>query len=146
MIKSMPRRPKSRSGCRERSLSRPSIPHLFCFPDMPISWYSFAFFSGLTTLEISRVLTKIIKNNKFYRGLYNISSKKISKFHLLEKINKIYNLNKIISKDKKFKIDRSLNSLKFKNKFKINVSSWDKQISDMYKDYKKNKKLYLNEI
>jgi len=111
-----------------------------------VTGYSFAFFSGLTTLEISRVLNKIIKNNKFYRGIYNISSKKISKFHLLEKINKIYNLNKIISKDKKFKIDRSLNSLKFKNKFKINVSSWDKQISDMYKDYKKNKKFYLNEI
>ena len=111
-----------------------------------VSGYYFAFFSGLTTLEISKILNKIIINDKFYKGLYNISSRKISKYNLLQKINKIYNLNKIIQKNKKFKIDRSLNSKKFVKKFKIYVSSWDKQILDMYKDYKKNKKIYSNEI
>ena len=108
--------------------------------------YNFAHFSGLTTLEISKVLKKIISNNKFSKGLYNISSSKISKYHLLQKINKIYNLKKKITKNDQFRIDRSLNSSKFKKKFKINISSWDNQILEMFKDYKKNKKIYSNEI
>ena len=111
-----------------------------------VSGYKFAFFTGLTTLETSKIVNKIIKSNKFFKGLYNISSRKISKYNLLQKINKIYRLNKIISKNKKFKIDRSLDSKKFVKKFKIHVSSWDKQILDMYKDFKKNKKFYSNEI
>ena len=111
-----------------------------------ISGYNFAYFSGLTTLEISKILNKIIKSNKFSKGLYNISSSKISKYNLLQKINKIYNLKKKISINKRFKIDRSLNSKKFVKKFKIHVSSWDKQILEMYKDFKKNKKFYSNEI
>ena len=78
--------------------------------------------------------------------MYNISSRKISKYNLLKKINKIYGLNKIISKNKKFKIDRSLVSQKFVKKFKIHVSPWNKQILEMYKDFKKNKKFYSNEI
>ena len=111
-----------------------------------VSGYNFAYFSGLTTLEISKILNKIIKSNKFCKGLYNISSSKISKYNLLQKINKIYSLKKTISTNKKFKIDRSLNSKKFVKKFKIHVSSWDKQILEMYKDFKKNKKFYSNEI
>ena len=78
--------------------------------------------------------------------MYNISSRKISKYHLLQKINKIYILNKKLIKNNNFKIDRSLNSSKFKKKFKINISSWNNQILKMFKDYKKNKKLYSNEI
>ena len=111
-----------------------------------ISGYNFAYFSGLTTLEISKILNKIIKSNKFSKGLYNISSSKISKYNLLQKINKIYNLKKKISINKRFKIDRSLNSKKFVKKFKIHVNSWDKQILEMYKDFKKNKKFYSNDI
>ena len=108
--------------------------------------YSFAFFSGLTTLELSKILKKIIENKKFHKGLYNIASVKISKYHLLQKINKIYNLKKKIIKNNKFKIDRSLNPSKFNRKFKIQISSWDNQILEMFKDYKRNKKLYSNEI
>ena len=111
-----------------------------------ISGYSFAYFSGLTTLEISNVIKNIILKNKFCKGLYNLSSYKISKYDLLQKVNKIYILNKKIIKNDKFKIDRSLNSSKFKKKFKIKISSWNNQISKMFKDYKKNEKLYLNDI
>ena len=112
-----------------------------------ISGYNYAYFSGLTTLEISKVIKKIISKNKFCKGLYNISSRKISKYHLLQKINKIYGLNKKVIKNNNFKIDRSLNSSKFKKKFKkVNISSWNNQILKMFQDYKKNKKLYSNEI
>ena len=105
-----------------------------------------AFFSGLTTLEISKVINKILLGKFFYRGLFNISSKEISKYYLLIKIKKIYKLNKTIFRDNEFIIDRSLNAKKFKKKYKISVNSWGKQILNMHKDYLKNKKIYSHDI
>ena len=34
------------------------------------------YFSGVTTLELSKIIRKLIQNNKFKSGLYNLSSKK----------------------------------------------------------------------
>ena len=101
-----------------------------------------AYFSGLTTLEISNIIYKIINKKKFITGLYNIASNKISKYELIKKINKVYSLNKAVISDDTFKIDRSLNPKKFNDRFKININTWDVQIKNMYNDYIKNKEMY----
>ena len=75
----------------------------------------------------------------FFTGTYNISSKRISKYSLLAMINLIYKAKKIIINNKKIKIDRSLNSKLFKNKFGIKINSWKKQILEMNQSYKLNK-------
>ena len=59
-------------------------------------------YSGVTTIELSRIIIKIIKNKNIY-GLYQISSKKISKYKLLNLINRIYNSKIIIKKNIKKK-------------------------------------------
>ena len=101
-----------------------------------------AYFSGLTTLEISNVIYKIVNKKKFITGLYNVASSKISKYELIKKINKVYSLNKAIISDDSFKIDRSLNPKKFNDKFKININTWDVQIKNMHNNFKKNKDIY----
>ena len=101
-----------------------------------------AYFSGLTTLEISNIIYKIVNKKKFITGLYNIASNKISKYELIKKINKVYSLNKAVISDDTFKIDRSLNPKKFNDKFKININTWDVQIKNMYNDFIKNKEMY----
>ena len=101
-----------------------------------------AYFSGLTTLEISNIIYKIVNKKKFITGLYNIASNKISKYELIKKINKVYSLNKAVISDDTFKIDRSLNPKKFNDRFKININTWDVQIKNMYNDYIKNKEMY----
>ena len=53
-----------------------------------ISGYDGIIYSGLTTLEFSRIIIQIIKNHNIY-GLYQVSSKKISKFKLLNKIKNL---------------------------------------------------------
>ena len=76
-----------------------------------------AFFTGLTTLELSYfIINKIILKNVFINGLYHISGPKISKLDLLKIIKKIYKTKTIINIDNDFKIDRSLNSIKFRKK------------------------------
>lgn len=91
-----------------------------------------AFFSGLTTLELSKVIEKLLKK-KINNGIYNVASKKISKYELLVLINKIYDKNITILPSNKLKIDRSLNGKLFEKKTNIKISSWKKMIVEMSK-------------
>ncbi len=79
--------------------------------------YDKVIYSGLTTVELARIIIKIIKRKQI-SGLYQISSNKISKFDLLNKIKKIYKLETKIRKNVKKKKMLVLNSEKFKKKNK----------------------------
>ncbi len=94
--------------------------------------YDKVIYSGLTTVELARIIIKIIKR-KHISGLYQVSSNKISKFELLNKIKKIYMLETKICKNVKKKKMLVLNSEKFKKKTNIKIKNWDKQISEMKK-------------
>lgn len=93
-----------------------------------LNGYKNAYFSGLTTLELSKIFEKLIFIDKKISGLFHISSKKISKFDLLNLINQIHNLNKQIIPNTTFELDRSLNSNKFKKLTKIKINNWSTMI------------------
>ena len=106
-----------------------------------IQGYSSAFFSGLTTLELSEILYKyFIKNKKIFNyflgSVVHISGPKISKFSLLKLISKIFNKKIKIIKSKKIKINRTLNSQKFQKYSGYNKKSW-KLMLNTYKEYSK---------
>ena len=90
---------------------------------------------------MSRILEKTI-SKKNISGIFNLSSKRISKYHLLLKLNNIYNKQLKIIPSNKLVIDRSLNGSKFKMKFRIKVNPWDKMIKNMKNFYTKNKIFY----
>jgi len=96
--------------------------------------YEEAFFNGLTTLELSKVIGKYIIPRYDISGLVNISSNPISKANLLTIINKIYKKDVKINFLKKIKIDRSLNSKKFYNYTKYICPDWENLIYEMYLD------------
>ena len=83
-------------------------------------------------MELSKVIEKLLKKN-LNKGIYNIASKKISKYELLVLINQIYDKNISILSSNKLKIDRSLNGKLFEKKTNIKISSWKKMIMDMNK-------------
>lgn len=92
-----------------------------------------AIYSGVTTNELSKIIEKcILKYN--LKGLYQISSDPISKFELLNLINKIYNKNIKIKKNFSVKKKLILKSTKFKRKTNIKVNSWMQQIANMKKE------------
>ena len=103
--------------------------------------YRNAFFSGVTTLELSKIIEKILKLN-LKNGIYNVASKKISKYQLLLLIKKIYAKDIIILPSSKLKIDRSLNGKFFKKMSNIKVSNWKKMIIDQKKNYSIKKNFY----
>lgn len=93
--------------------------------------YANSFFSGLTTFEIFNFINNYLFKKNIY-GIYNLSSKKISKYYLLKMIAKIYKKKIIIKKDFSKKIDRSLNSKLIKEKLKYSSPSWKKMLEKMY--------------
>ena len=101
-----------------------------------VNGFKKAYFSGPTTLELSKIIyTYIIKKKVIKSGLYNIAGPKINKYKLLKIIKKIYNKNIIIKKEHKFKIDRSLNANKFYKVTKYKPKSWSKMISECKEFY-----------
>lgn len=98
-----------------------------------------AYFNGLTTLELAKVIYKyFIQRSFFPKMLINIGSNKISKYDLLNKFNTIYNHSINIEKDSTFKIDRSLNISKFTKLTDYKPKTW-------YKMLKENKN-YINNV
>jgi dTDP-4-dehydrorhamnose reductase len=78
-----------------------------------------AFFSGPTSVELARIIFMfILDKNVLKKGIYNIACKKISKFKLLQIVNKIYKKKIAIMSNNNFFIDRSLSPNKFINETK----------------------------
>jgi dTDP-4-dehydrorhamnose reductase len=96
-----------------------------------VDGYANAFFSGLPTIELSEVIEKYIIPNEHLNGLYHVSSKSISKYHLLKLINEIYDKNISIKKNETFSINRSLDSIKFQNVTGYTSKTWQDLILKM---------------
>ena len=102
------------------------------------SGYTSALYSGLTTLELSKVFKNYILNNTSLNGIFNVSGPKLSKYDLLKKISKIYKKEIEISKSEEWIIDRSLDSKKFEKATAYHPPTWDSMIEEMYLANKDN--------
>ena len=97
-----------------------------------VKGYTNAIFSGLPTIELARVIRDLIIPNTGMRGVYHISAEPISKFDLLQLIAKVYDKKIIINADDALKIDRSLNSDRFRMVAGYVPPSWPDLIQQMY--------------
>ena len=95
-----------------------------------IDGYINAIFSGLTTLELSKIIHKYVFNAKL-SGIYHIASRPINKYDLIKIIIKVYKLNIKLKKNHKFKIDRTLNDKKFKKITNYRHNSWQTMIKEL---------------
>lgn len=103
-----------------------------------IKGYKKAIFSGLTTLEFSKLLAEKIIPNEELSGLYHLSVNPISKYDLLQTIAKFYGKDIKIDSDDIIKIDRSLNSDILRGIIAYNPPSWEKLVDEMYNDFLKS--------
>lgn len=93
-----------------------------------------AIYSGFTTLELSRIVEKVLVDHPNAAGLYNVSSDPISKFDLLTLIKEKMHLAIEIIPDETFHYDRSLNSTKFRREFNYTPPTWEAMIEELSKD------------
>ena len=96
-----------------------------------IKGYRNAIYSGLTTLEIARVVDQYVIPNTSLEGIYHLSSEKIDKYTLLSLLNNAFKKGLDIEEDFNIKIDRSLNSYKFRQETGYKPLEWVKAIEEM---------------
>lgn len=97
-----------------------------------IKGFNNVYFSGLTTLELSKILFNyFLKKDLFIGKIVHISGRKISKFKLLNLINKTYKRNLDIENYFTKKIDKSLNSSFFRRNSGYKLKKWSRLISEM---------------
>tara|TARA_B100001250_G_scaffold302323_1_gene264028 strand:+ start:217 stop:1080 length:864 start_codon:yes stop_codon:yes gene_type:complete len=90
-----------------------------------------AIFSGLPTIEIARIIRDYVIPNPDLTGVYHVSSEPISKYDLLCLVADIYQKDIKIIEDHQYKIDRSLNSTKFRNATGFKPDVWPDMIKSM---------------
>lgn len=96
-----------------------------------VKGYKNCTFSGLTTIEIGRVIYEYILFNSNLVGLYHLSADAISKYDFLLLIKDIYNKDINIMPDYKIIINRSLDSSSFKKATGFLPKSWVSMIKEM---------------
>lgn len=96
-----------------------------------VKGYTNAIFSGLPTIELARVIRDFVLPRPDMRGLYHVSSAPINKYELLQLTKKAYGVQTHVEPDGELKIDRSLNSDRFKQVTGYVPPTWPDLVAEM---------------
>lgn len=96
-----------------------------------ISGYSNAIYSGLTTIELARVIERCLLTTEKTSGLYHVSSDPISKFDLLCGLRDRLGIDIEILRDENFVNDKSLDSSQFRKELEYDPPSWDAMLNEL---------------
>lgn len=106
--------------------------------------YENVYYSGLTTIRMSKILEKIINYYPDLQGVFNISSKPITKYSLLNLINRHFKLEIQVKKDLKIKSNKVLISKKITEITDIEIPTWEDLILEFKEDCVKYSEIYKN--
>ena len=112
--------------------SNASLVNWFLSQTGTVKGYKKAIFSGLTTLELANVIQDWVIPNANLHGLYHVSVDPIDKYTLLNFIAEIYGKKIEIRADDTVKIDRSLDSTRFKLATGYQPPPWRQLIEKMH--------------
>ncbi len=99
-----------------------------------VKGFANAIYSGFPTIVLADIIKNLIFEHPKLSGLYHVSSDPINKYDLLKLLNKAYGANIEIERDEDFKIDRSLDSTKFRNLTGFIPASWEYMVEQMAND------------
>lgn len=93
--------------------------------------FTHAVFSGLTTLEVSKIAHRILREFSDLSGLYHLAMDPISKYELLCFIKEAFQHNIRIKRDASLVIDRSLDSNAINQILDYKLPSWNESINEL---------------
>jgi dTDP-4-dehydrorhamnose reductase len=97
-----------------------------------VKGYRRAIFSGLPTVELSRVVRDVVLPRPTLSGLYHVAAAPIAKFDLLELIAAAYGKSITIEPDDRVVIDRSLNADRFRDATGYVAPAWPDLVAQMH--------------
>lgn len=98
----------------------------------PVRGFPNALFSGFTTLEMARIVHRLITKRPIEGGIWHVAARAISKFDLLMLVKERLGLRVEIVPDPSFRIDRSLNGTRFDRKCSYAAPDWPTMIDDYF--------------
>ena len=99
-----------------------------------VKGFTNAIYTGFPTIVLAGIIADLIVNHKNLSGIYHVSSEPINKYRLLCLIRDAYRLDVEIEPFDDFKIDRSLNSARFRETTGFTPDSWEEMIKKMADD------------
>ena len=96
-----------------------------------ISGFTKAIYSGFTTLEMSRIVDRILTQYPDLSGVWHVASAPISKFDLLKICQIKLGWEGVIEPNDEFVCDRSLNADRFNQATGYTPPSWEAMISEL---------------
>jgi len=99
-----------------------------------IHGYTGAIYSGITTMEMARVIEKILLQHPTLHGVYQVASKPINKYDLLQRLtDKLQRTDITITPQTHYHCDRSLNGDRFSSETGYVAPSWDSLLTELAK-------------
>ena len=96
-----------------------------------INGYTKAIYSGFTTLEMARIVDRILTQHTDLSGVWHVASEPISKFALLQLCREKLGWEGVIEPNDEFVCDRSLNADRFNQATGYTPPSWEAMISEL---------------
>jgi dTDP-4-dehydrorhamnose reductase len=96
-----------------------------------ITGYASALYSGVTTLEMAKVVSLIVDRFESLTGVWQVSGDAIDKASLLSLLNESMDLGIEIKRDSSFVCDRRLNSDRFREATGWKPPSWKTMIDEL---------------
>ncbi len=90
-----------------------------------------AVFSGLTTYALSGILATLIERHPALTGLYHVAAAPITKFDLLDRLNRAARLGVDLVRVEGLRIDRSLDGSRFTASTGLKAPDWDEMLREM---------------
>ena len=100
----------------------------------PVTGFRRAIFSGFTTIELARIIERLIVEFPQAAGLHHVSSAPISKYDLLRLVRDRMRPGVEIKPDDTFQCDRSLDSNLFRTRFDYQPPAWEAMIDELAQD------------
>lgn len=96
-----------------------------------VKGYQKAIFSGFTTIEMARIIERVLLTHTDAHGMYQVSSDPIDKHALLLLIKRHLHPSIDVVADTAVQIDRSLDSSRFRAEFDYTPPSWSSMIAEL---------------
>lgn len=96
--------------------------------------YAGAVFSGFTTVALAEILLDILSRHPALEGLYHVSADPIDKYTLLGLLNDAYGAGVAIARRDEPRIDRSLDSSRFRRAAGFTPAAWPAVVAAMAAD------------
>lgn len=95
-----------------------------------VAGFANALFSGLTTTAFARIVAEVLRDHPGLDGVLHVSSEPIDKHDLLERLDARLDLGLTIERSEEPRVNRALDSSRFRDLTGIEVPSWNAMLSE----------------